>query len=224
MSGFELPIFPLSLVLFPGAPQILHIFEPRYRQMLADCRAADRGFGVSYVRSGAGDPMPAPGEVGCEAHLEAVRSLADGRSNLLTVGRRRYVLLRFVRTDRLYRIAVVEPFEDDPTSEHGIDVLAEEVGSLFGELVRSLGRPGHGAPAPLALPSDPVALSFQVAAALDLDLEIKHRLLSLRATGRRLRFLRSALRRVGADVERRARAQERARRNGKPLSRGILSS
>jgi Lon protease-like protein len=218
MRGFELPIFPLPLVLFPGAPQLLHIFEPRYRQMLADCQAADRGFGISYVRAGPADPAPATGEVGCAVHVQAVRPLADGRSNLLAVGTARYLLLRFLRTDRLYRMAFVEPFEDDPPSEDGVHVLAGEVRSLFGDLVRDLGRIDAGAATPPPLSADPLALSFQVAAALDLDPGIKQRLLSLRATGRRLRFLRSALRRLRVDVERRARAQERARRNGKPIS------
>ena len=46
----DLPIFPLPLVLFPGAVQPLHIFEPRYRRLLADSLAGDRRFGIAYVR------------------------------------------------------------------------------------------------------------------------------------------------------------------------------
>src|SRR2546428_9832453 len=53
----ELPIFPLPIILFPGAPQPLHIFEPRYRQLLADCLAADRRFGVGHAA-----PAPAPAD------------------------------------------------------------------------------------------------------------------------------------------------------------------
>src|SRR5437667_180860 len=89
----ELPIFPLPLVLFPGAPQPLHIFEPRYRQLLADCLAADRRFGVTYVappRAPDDDPAPRPGDLGCVALIRSTQELPDGRSNVLTVGERRF--------------------------------------------------------------------------------------------------------------------------------------
>src|SRR5205807_10370493 len=64
----ELPIFPLPIVLFPGAPQPLHIFEPRYRQLLVDCLAGDRRFGITYVPAEpapGSEPLPHPGDVGC---------------------------------------------------------------------------------------------------------------------------------------------------------------
>ena len=64
----ELPIFPLPLVLFPGASQPLHIFEPRYRQLLTDCLEGDRRFGIAYAAPDQqSDPAPAPGDVGCVA-------------------------------------------------------------------------------------------------------------------------------------------------------------
>ena len=54
---FRLPLFPLSVVLFPGNPLPLHIFEPRYRRMLADCLAADRRFGITPARRGPSHPV-----------------------------------------------------------------------------------------------------------------------------------------------------------------------
>src|SRR2546426_8612475 len=51
----ELPIFPLPLVLFPGTTQPLHVFEPRYRRLLADCLAGDKRFGIAYHRAAAGE-------------------------------------------------------------------------------------------------------------------------------------------------------------------------
>ena len=63
----ELPIFPLPIVLFPWAPQPLHIFEPRYRQLLRDCLAGDQRFGIAYVEpdpTPGADPVPSPGDVG----------------------------------------------------------------------------------------------------------------------------------------------------------------
>src|SRR5690348_5320860 len=89
----ELPIFPLPLVLSPGATQPLHIFEPRYRQLLADVLGDDRRFGVAYVAPPAGpglDPAPQPGAVGFVALINAANALPDGRSNIVTVGERRF--------------------------------------------------------------------------------------------------------------------------------------
>src|SRR2546425_7524609 len=88
----ELPIFPLPIVLFPGAPQPLHIFEPRYRQLLADCLAADRRFGITYVAPppAAGvDPQPEIGDPGCIALIPSTERLADRRADVLTLGERR---------------------------------------------------------------------------------------------------------------------------------------
>src|SRR3989449_1162245 len=68
----ELPIFPLPIVLFPGAPQPLHIFEPRYRQLLQDCLAGDRRFGIALVApppAPGGGPVPKPGGGGCVAPI-----------------------------------------------------------------------------------------------------------------------------------------------------------
>jgi ATP-dependent Lon protease len=87
----ELPIFPLALVLFPGVPLPLHIFEPRYRQMLSDVRAGNSLFGVSYFDASTSDrDIPPAGHVGCVAEVTETQALPDGRSNILTVGIIRY--------------------------------------------------------------------------------------------------------------------------------------
>ena len=84
---FRLPIFPLSVVLFPGTPLPLHIFEPRYRKMLADCLAGDRRFGITPA--GKDDVMPEPGTVGCIAEVRVNQELPDGRSNVIVFARLR---------------------------------------------------------------------------------------------------------------------------------------
>src|SRR5690348_17922654 len=115
----ELPIFPLPVVLFPGAPQPLHIFEPRYRQLLADCLAADRRFGIAYVtphRAPAVDPAPDLGDVGCVALIRSSEPLPDRRSNILAVGERRFALRRWVAGSHLYPPAEIEAFDADPVA------------------------------------------------------------------------------------------------------------
>src|SRR3989442_5881121 len=105
MAG-ELPIFPLPIVLFPGAPQPLHVFEPRYRQLLADCLAADRRFGITYVappQAAGADPQPEIGDPGCIALIRSTERLADRRSDSLTAGERRVLLLAWGRRGPPYR-------------------------------------------------------------------------------------------------------------------------
>jgi Lon protease-like protein len=111
----RLPIFPLSVVLFPGTPLPLHIFEPRYRRMLADCLAGDRRFGITPT--GKDDRMPDPGTVGCIAEIRVNQELPDGRSNIIVFGGERFVLTGPVADATPYYVAMVQTFEDEPGTE-----------------------------------------------------------------------------------------------------------
>jgi Lon protease-like protein len=86
----ELPIFPLPVVLFPGMPMPLHIFEERYRKMLSDIRANDNLFGLSFLDASSGKETPPAGHIGCVAEVTETQALPDGRSNILAVGVIRY--------------------------------------------------------------------------------------------------------------------------------------
>jgi ATP-dependent Lon protease len=207
----ELPIFPLPLVLFPGATQPLHIFEPRYRSLLTDCLNGDRCFGIAY--SAPDKPAePAPGDVGCIAHILTTQALPDGRSDILTTGEQRFVLLEWLATDRPYRMARVEEFADEPT-DAGLD---PEVENLAGDVRRDFLRVMEALEQdPPELPVDPEALSFRVAAALELEAPGKLALLAIRSTTVRLRRLAALLQPLAADAERRAEIRHRARSNGK---------
>src|SRR6266566_5154529 len=78
----ELPLFPLPVVLFPGVPLPLHIFEPRYRQMLSDIRVSNNLFGLSYFDSSSSEnEIPPPGHVGCVAEVTEIE--ADVKQVLL---------------------------------------------------------------------------------------------------------------------------------------------
>ena len=113
----RIPIFPLSVVLFPGTPLPLHIFEPRYRQMLADCLAGDRRFGITPA--GAAREAPDPGMVGCTAEVRVNQELPDGRSNIVVLGGDRFVVTELLDEPLPYHVASVEPFDDDPTTAAG---------------------------------------------------------------------------------------------------------
>ena len=214
----ELPIFPLPIVLFPGAPQPLHIFEPRYRELLADCLAADRRFGIAYVPAEyppGSEPLPRAGDVGCVALIQNTQGLPDGRSNILTVGERRFVLVDWVGSDRPYRLARVEEFDDEPVEASEAVTLAGDVREGFTQLTAALGILTGREDDVVELATDPQLLSFQVAAALELDPDAKRALLALRSTTVRLRQLATLVRPLAADAERRAAVRQRAKGNGR---------
>src|SRR5881397_280523 len=110
----ELPLFRLPVVLFPGMPMPLHIFEARYRTMLADIRPGNNLFGLSYFDKEKSDKdMPPAGHVGCVAEVTETQALPDGRSNILAVGVIRYQVETYADRDSPYLIGRVNFFEDD---------------------------------------------------------------------------------------------------------------
>ena len=115
----RLPIFPLPAVLFPGTPLPLHIFEPRYKRMLADCLAADRCFGITPVPPAR--DVPEPGTVGCVAEVRVNQELPDGRSNIVVLGGSRFVLARLLDESLPYLVAQVQTFDDDPGTQPASD-------------------------------------------------------------------------------------------------------
>ena len=108
-----LPLFPLpSVVLFPSVFLPLHIFEPRYRDMVADALASDRMIGMVLSRSEAsGNEVPAVYTIGCSGVITHVEQLADGRYNIVLRGLERFRILEEDRT-RSYRRAIVEPLPE----------------------------------------------------------------------------------------------------------------
>lgn len=215
MIGTELPLFPLSVVLFPGTVQLLHIFELRYRQMLRDCLEEDSRFGLSVLRPDkSGTSTPMGGDVGCRAVIKSHHPLPDGRSNILTVGEERYVIQEIVDRDRPYDVALVDYFHDDPITDPAIRQVTQDVRAAFSKIVDADGTATGRAMAE-ELPTDPVALSFHVAAALHVDLQVKEELLRLTSTLMRLERLRALLISLNAETDRPAQMQRLAKRNGR---------
>jgi Lon protease-like protein len=115
-----LPLFPLGTVLLPGASLPLHIFEPRYRQLVVDLvtgAVPGRRFGVIAIKRGHESDDQA-GVVlhgmGCTAVLREVRRLPDGRFDIVTRGERRFRLLDTDQTSAPYLVGAVEIVPDDP--------------------------------------------------------------------------------------------------------------
>src|SRR5829696_6475181 len=127
----EVPVFPLNTVLFPGMPLPLHIFEPRYREMIGACTRDEKPFGVLLIQEGPEvGPGAVPFKVGTLARIVDVNQFPDGRLNIVTVGTHRFRLLNLSADKQSYFVGDVEPIEDDPTGASAPAELVEQVGNL----------------------------------------------------------------------------------------------
>lgn len=212
----ELPLFPLPVVLFPGVPLPLHIFEPRYRQMLEDISSGNRLFGLSYFDSSASDKeVPPAGHIGCVAEVSEVQSLPDGRSNVLSIGLIRYHVERYIERGDPYLVAEVSFFEDEEEEDETVSERTREVADNFTRIARAVRiLNDERATLPDISDTEPQRLSFLVAAAMEIDAEVKQEMLELRSTSERLRRLRDMLIRAVGGYEERARVHELAKGNG----------
>lgn len=212
----ELPLFPLPLVLFPGAPLPLHIFEPRYRKMLEDVRSSNSLFGLSYFDPTSTDlTCPLPGHVGCVAEVTEVQTLPDGRSNILTVGVVRYRIESYIERGDPYLLAQVSFFEDEDEETSALTNQSQSVSELFMRIARAIRTINdERANLPDISDTEPQKLSFLVAAAMETETDVKQELLELRSTSERLRRLSKMLRRAVKHYEVRARIHEVAKGNG----------
>ncbi|HET7292861.1 MAG TPA: LON peptidase substrate-binding domain-containing protein [Vicinamibacteria bacterium] len=169
MAG-ELPetiaLFPLpNAVLFPGMPLALHVFEPRYRRMVADAASGSRIIGMVLLKPGFEadyDGRPPIYPTGCAGRMDRCDPLPDGRFNIVLRGLRRFRVLR--EHDRKpYRIATVLGL-DDPAGDAKALVAARP------RLLAAIGRASDG-PAVLVMQNELPAEAFVNALCQSLDLE-----------------------------------------------------
>lgn len=189
--SMELPLFPLHVVLFPGRPLPLHVFEPRYRRLLADCLDGERRFGVVAIRSGVEVGAPAETfDVGTIARIEQVTPLEDGRFDLHTRGTQRFRIRRRLLDDP-YPCADVELLDDAPLDE-AAEARSGELREILVPYLASLGAPEELL---ARLPSSPRQLSYLAAAAVQVELTEQQRLLELDSTAERVEATLEMLRR-----------------------------
>ena len=157
----ELRLFPLGLVLFPGASLPLRIFEERYKVMIGECLEGDKQFGVLLIKEGVEVGGPAqPYRVGTTARITKSQKMDGGRYNLHTVGERRFQLVEITQ-DVPFLMGRVEYLTEDDAEELG--ELPERAGELLGEYWRTVTSLQGGWVKELDVPKGPVALSFAVA-------------------------------------------------------------
>lgn len=200
----RLPVFPLGTVLFPGLVLPLHIFEARYRTLVAELIASPADdpheFGVVTLRRGAEAPPADEAEddlvaaltpvgrddlypVGCTAELRQVTELPDGRYDIMTVGRRRFAIREISQGDEPYLMASVDWLPDESPDELA-ELLAPRALAAFRTYLDLL-RPDSEILD--AVPADPTVLSHLIAATAQLTTDERQLLLAAPDTASRLR-------------------------------------
>ena len=172
-----IPLFPLPIVVFPGQIVPLHIFEPRYKQMLADVRAADERGETLPIGMILGEDREVQGEVGCAMLLAKVLDeFDDGRLNIIVRGGRRFRIARLVE-NKSYLEAWVEYVDDaeEPTDPVLLSKAVAALENLVGQLEEVTGARAE---------AGPLQNAFQIAQ--DLDLRIRQQLLEMTTENGRL--------------------------------------
>lgn len=197
----ELGLFPLGIVLLPTEQVPLHIFEDRYKELIAECLADEEEFGLVYADT---DGIR---EVGTRASVvEVLTRLEDGRMNILVEGRDRFRLVELTR-GRSFHTGEVEPFldDDDPADPDAV----ERALTLFNRLKELTGSE-------VDVPTgDATPLSYALAARVELAPEAKQDLLQEVSERLRMERVGELFVEAAATVERQRRAAERAATNGK---------
>lgn len=196
----RLSVFPLSAVLAPDATMPLHIFEPRYKEMVGRCLEHDETFGVALISEGEETGPATPRRIGTEAAIIAAQRYRDGRYDIVVQGRRRFEILSMDRSRTLLRADV--RYLDEPAGA-GADELAEAVARLFEGVLENLELLGHAVVDETWKGLDPVALSYKVASAIPADEVVKQELLEAPSAVARLRReaeLLMSIARIGAEA------------------------
>lgn len=195
-----LPLFPLDLVLLPGTPLPLHIFEPRYKEMIGECLENKALFGV--VRAQETDLA----EIGCTAEIIAVtKTYDDGRMDIVTQGRDRFELLE-VNQDRSFLRGEVLLVTDEPEKAPPAEV--ERALELHKQIL-ALANAEQDLP-----PDDETPLSYHLAGSLPLDLDFKQKLLATRSESQRIQTVIGYFETILPNLRRAIQIRKKAGGNG----------
>lgn len=206
MRPERIPLFPLNVVLLPGAELPLHIFEPRYRAMVKDCLAEKSEFGMLLS-------LPKGlARVGCTAEIRAVvKRYDDGRMDVLAVGRAPFRVLDLFQEDPLLE-GQVDYLEDREAAPNPL--VQRELIELF-EACHTLIFDDYPKNLQGALPEE---LSYLVAATLPMELLWKQQILELRCEADRQERLVTYLREWAPHLQKREAVRQRAGGNGHGLN------
>jgi Lon protease-like protein len=191
---FELPLFPLNTVLFPGMPLRLHIFEERYKQMIGTCIETRQPFGVVLIRRGteAFGPLAEPYSIGCTARIIHVQPLGQGRMDITAAGEERFQI-HSLSYDRPYLVGLVERLPLD--NRQPLAPAGRRLRPLVQQYLSILARAGVADIRSFHLPNDPLLLAYLAAILLQIPPHHKQPLLAASTAAQLLDDLLSLYRR-----------------------------
>ncbi len=179
---YKLPLFPLNMVLFPATPVRLHIFEERYRLMIARCVDQKEPFGIVALQEGAeveGYGMPAqPFSIGCTAVITEVQSLYDGRMNIVARGQDRFKIHE-IDHSQPYLIGLVEDYPVEKSTDQEIERAGRRLRPWVERYFRLLARAENLEVDIDRIPTDSFDLAYLSASLLKLSTLEKQALLSI---------------------------------------------
>ncbi|MGI4788952.1 MAG: LON peptidase substrate-binding domain-containing protein [Janthinobacterium lividum] len=182
----DIPLFPLHVVLFPDMPLPLHIFEPRYREMILRCREEKSPFGITLIQSGADIGAEAvPRQVGTIARIAQYEEMPDGRMNIVVFGETRFRINQTFH-DKPYLSASVHLFQEEAAYTFQLQPVYDAVATLFRTYLQSLFAMSGRTLSTLQLPQEPEFLSYAVASVLQIPAHEKQILLEMTDTHQRL--------------------------------------
>ena len=203
-------LFPLpNVVLFPGVMLPLHIFEPRYRAMVADAMDADRLITMVLLKAGYEDDYegsPPIHEIGCLGQIIHHEFQDDGRSNLILRGLSRVRITAEESNDRLYRTATVSLLDDEYPPDGPAGVI-ESVGRVLESMVEILtlvGRSGDAKKIATAREVPPGRICDLACHCLGFDIQVKQSLLAERIVARRAETLQAWMQALVKTIRQRA--------------------
>ncbi|MEK6256198.1 MAG: LON peptidase substrate-binding domain-containing protein [Chloroflexota bacterium] len=176
----KIPLFPLNTVLFPGMPVMLHIFEPRYQQMIRECLEENEPFGVVLIKNGheADGPLAEPHLVGCSARIMQAKNLTNGRMKIVAIGEQRFEVqaldheLEYLRAD-------VEFYAMDIDDDALVQASGDHLRPLVKRYLDILNQANVVTGALNSLPDNPLDLTNLAAFLLQIPSEQKQDLLNL---------------------------------------------
>jgi uncharacterized protein len=196
-----LPLFPLDLVLLPGTPLPLHIFEPRYREMISECLDRSQHFGVLRGKE------QELAEIGCTAEILTVtKKYEDGRMDIVTEGRARFEVLQLNQERSFLQGQVIYLRDELGTAPQ--EEIAQAL-KLHGEIMTLA-----GAEPERSSEIDEGELSFHLAGSLPLDLDFKQSLLAMTSETERLRAIISFFENILPTMRRTVHVRRKAGGNG----------
>lgn len=193
-TAIELPLFPLNVVLFPGMVLPLHIFEPRYRQMITECYQQDKPFGVVLAQPDSVHMREVPYPVGTMAEIRDLTPLEDGRFTLMAMGTQRFRILS-QHNEKPYLSGIVELYEDDEEPLKEVEFHAQQAYELFNSYLDLLLEAANQEDLHTTLPEMGEDLSYFIAYFLDVQDDEKQRFLEMTSTRQRLQEEIAILRR-----------------------------